>query len=142
MDGDTIAIDIGETTLLARLERERAPRTCQAFAAALPLRDQVIHVRWSGEGLWVPLGDRDWSLGSENATSYPAPGHVLLYPGGVSESEILLAYGPTRFASKAGQLAGNRFLSVIEGLEALVALGPRVLREGARPISFRPAQPR
>lgn len=133
---DTLHIDIAGTVLVARLEPERAPRTCAAFAAALPVRDHVIHVRWSGEALWVPLGDRDWSLGAENATSYPAPGHVLLYPGGVSESEILIAYGPTRFASKAGQLAGNHFLTIVEGLDALVRLGPRVLREGAKPVVF------
>jgi hypothetical protein len=69
----------------------------------LPYRERLIHVRWSGEACWIPLGDLDFGLGYENATSYPAPGQLLLYPGGVSETEILLAYGSVRFASKVGQ---------------------------------------
>ena len=133
---DTIRVVIGDSSFTARLERDRAPRTCAAFLTALPIRDQLIHVRWSGEAVWVPLGDRDWSLGSENATSYPAPGEILLYPGGVSESEILIAYGPTRFASKAGQLAGNHFLTIVDRLDELAQIGPRVLREGARDVVF------
>ena len=75
-------------------------------------------------------------VGPENATSYPAPGEILLYPGGVSETEILLPYGSTRFASKAGQLAGNHFATIVEGAEQLRALGERVLWEGAQPIRF------
>ena len=51
----------------------------------------------------------------ENHTSYPAPGQIILYPGGISETEILLAYGAVQFASKMGQLAGNHFLTVMEG---------------------------
>jgi hypothetical protein len=133
---DTLHIDIAGTTFVARLEHERAPRTCAAFVSALPFRDHVIHVRWSGEAIWVPLGERDWSIGAENATSYPAPGQVLLYPGGPSESEILIAYGPTCFASKAGQLAGNHFLTIADNLDALAHLGPRVLREGQKEVVF------
>ncbi len=37
---------------------------------------------------------------------------MIFYPGGYSETEILLAYGGVRFASKLGQLAGNHFLTV------------------------------
>ncbi len=40
------------------------------------------HVRWSGEGMWIPLGNMDFAVGYEDATSYPAPGQVLLYPRG------------------------------------------------------------
>ena len=87
----------------------------------LPYRERIIHVRWSGEACWIPLGDLDLGLGFENHTSYPAPGQILLYPGGISETEILLAYGGVRFASKMGQLAGNHFLTVIEGNENLAS---------------------
>ena len=70
----------------------------------------------------------------ENATSYPSPGEVVLYPGGVSETEILLAYGYTHFASKAGQLAGNHFLTVVSGIEHLRELGRLTLWQGAQKI--------
>ncbi len=59
---------------------------------------------------------------------------MILYPGGISETEILLAYGGVRFASKVGQLAGNHFLTVTEGLDNLAALGKMTLWEGAQQI--------
>ena len=118
----------------ARFETAAAPRTCAAFERLLPFTNRVIHVRWSGEALWVPLGDLELGLAAENATSYPAPGQILLYPGGFSETEILIAYGPTCFASKAGQLAGNHFLTITAGAEHLHELGVTTLWQGAQPI--------
>ena len=131
-----IRIASADFVFAARFERDAAPRTCAAFEKLLPYRQRLIHVRWSGEACWIPLGDADFGLGPENATSYPAPGHILLYPGGVSESEILIAYGAVRFASKAGQLAGNHFLTIVEGLEQLRPLGERTLWQGAQDIEF------
>ena len=131
-----IRITAGPFAFAARFETEAAPFTCTKFRGLLPYRERLIHVRWSGEACWIPLGAFDLGIGVENATSYPAPGHILLYPGGVSETEILLAYGPTRFASKAGQLAGNHFLTIVEGLENLRPLGELTLWHGAQPIEF------
>jgi hypothetical protein len=102
----------------------------------LPFESQVVHVRWSGEGVWIPLGDYDFKVGYENHTSYPAPGQIVLYPGGVSETEILLAYGGVRFASKVGQLAGNHFVTLTSGLENLYPLGRKTLWEGAQKVRF------
>ncbi|MFT4266868.1 MAG: DUF3830 family protein [Xenophilus sp.] len=118
-----------------------APQTVAAFLGLLPYREKIIHVRWSGEGCWVPLGD--WKLeldgrpvGFENHTSHPSVGDVLFYPGGYSETEIILAYGACSFASKMGQLAGNHFLTLVEGRERLRDLGRKVLWEGAQDILF------
>ncbi|QNN55998.1 DUF3830 family protein [Diaphorobacter ruginosibacter] len=113
-----------------------APRTVAAFRKLLPYRERIIHVRWSGEGCWIPLGDFDLGVGYENATSHPAPGEIIFYPGGLSETEVLLAYGGCDFSSKVGQLAGNHFLTIIEGKENLRALGTKVLWEGAQEILF------
>jgi len=134
-----IRITAGSYTFLARLERALAPRTCERFAAMLPYRERIIHVRWSGEACWIPLGALDLGLGHENATSYPAPGQILLHAGGVSETEILLPYGAVRFASKVGQLAGNHFLTIVDGLDQLRPLGELTLWQGAQPIAFEPA---
>ncbi len=131
-----IRITAGPYSFTARFESQAAPRTVAKFKSLLPYRERIIHVRWSGQGCWIPLGDLDLGLAYENATSYPAPGQIILYPGGVSETEILLAYGSVCFASKAGQLAGNHFLSITEGLENLMPLGERVLWHGAQDISF------
>ena len=133
-----IDIEAGPFTFVARFEDAAAPKTCAVFRTLLPYTERIIHVRWSGESCWIPLGDLDLGLGFENATSYPAPGQILLYPGGFSETEILLPYGACQFASKLGQLAGNHFLTVVEGHENLAALGKQVLWEGAKPIVFKP----
>jgi hypothetical protein len=133
---DTLTIAAGPFTFTGRLETNAAPKTCAAFVRSLPFVSEIVHVRWSGEGVWMPLGDRDFGVGYENATSYPAPGQIILYPGGVSETEILLAYGPLCFASKAGQLAGNHFLTIVSGAERLHELGRMVLYRGAQPIRF------
>ena len=117
--------------------RTDAPATVAAFRRLLPLESRIIHVRWSGEAGWIPFGDLDLGLGPENATCYPHPGEIVLYPGGVSETEILLAYGYVNFASKAGQLAGNHFATIVEGNEHLRDLGKKFLWEGAQEIVFR-----
>ena len=126
----------GPFEFTARFEEESAPRTCAAFKALLPFRNKIIQARWSGEAAWIPLGDRHIGVGFENHTSHPAPGEILLYPGGYSETEILFPYGATMFASKLGQLAGNHFLTVVEGREHLRALGRLVLWHGAQDIAF------
>lgn len=131
-----IRITAGRFQFTARFEEENAPVTCAAFKQLLPFRNKIIQARWSGESAWIPLGDFDAGVGFENHTSHPAPGEILLYPGGYSETEILFPYGNTLFASKMGQLAGNHFLTIIEGHEQLKELGRRVLWEGAQDILF------
>jgi hypothetical protein len=131
-----LKITAGPYTFIGKLEEDAAPKTCAAFLSRLPFESQVVHVRWSGEGVWIPLGDYDFGVDYENHTSYPAPGQFILYPGGISETEILLAYGGVHFASKMGQLAGNHFLTIIEGNENVAALGKSTLWKGAQNIRF------
>lgn len=121
----------------ARLEEAAAPQTVAAFRRLLPLESRLVQARWSGQSAWIPFGELDVGIGPENATSYPSPGELLLYPGGVSETELLFPYGPTCFASKAGQLAGNHFATIVEGGERLAELGELVLWQGAQPVAFR-----
>lgn len=113
-----------------------APETVAAFLKLLPYRQKAIHVRWSGEGVWVPLGDWKLGVGFENATAHPSAGDILFYPGGYSETEIIWAYGACAFASKLGPLAGNHFLTVVEGRERMRELGVKTLWEGAQDIVF------
>ncbi|MGG5886474.1 DUF3830 family protein [Falsiroseomonas sp. HC035] len=131
-----IEIDIAGEKFAASFETADAPKTVARFRELLPFSDRIIHVRWSGEACWIPMGERDLGIGHENATSHPAPGHVIVYPGGVSETEILIAYGPCCFSSKAGQLAGNHFLTITGGLDRLAKIGRSVLWDGAKSITF------
>ena len=132
-----LRITVGELVFTARWEEEAAPATCAAFRRLLPFQNRIIQARWSGESAWIPLGDLDVGLTFENATSYPSPGEILLYPGKFSETEILFPYGACCFASKMGQLAGNHFLTIIGGNDKLRETGVRTLWEGALDISFR-----
>ena len=134
-----LKISVGELRFTARLETEAAPRTCAALRKLLPLRGKLIQARWSGEAAWVPLGDLEAGVGNENHTTYPGAGQLLLYPGGISETEILFPYGFTAFGSKAGPLAGNHFATIEGGREHLKELGRRVLWEGAQEIVFEDA---
>lgn len=131
-----VVIHAGGFRFVARWEETVAPRTCAAFRALLPYRQKLIHARWSGEACWIPLGDFRLEVGFENHTSHPAPGEILFYPGGYSETEILFPYGACLFASKMGQLAGNHFLTIVEGKENLRAVGEKALWQGAQEIVF------
>lgn len=131
-----LRITAGPFTFTARMEESAAPQTCAAFAQILPFQNKIIQARWSGEAAWIPLGDFKLNVGFENHTSHPSRGDILFYPGGYSETEILFPYGSTCFASKMGQLAGNHFLTIIEGQEQLPALGRMVLWQGAQDILF------
>jgi Protein of unknown function (DUF3830) len=132
-----LRIAVAGFELAASLEEERSPRTVAFVRTMLPYESRLIQARWSGQAAWVPMGDFEvGGLGFEDPTSYPAPGELLLYPGGLSEVEILFPYGDTCFASKAGQLAGNHFATVVEGCEHLAEIGELVLWEGAQPIRF------
>ena len=131
-----IRIAIGDLVLTGALEENHAPLTCAAFRKLLPLSGTLLHVRWSGESVWVPLGDLAVGVEAEHATHTPLAGQVLLYPGGVSETEILMPYGQTRFAAKTGPLSGNHFLTVEGDLSVLHEVGRRALWEGAQPVTF------
>src|SRR5258708_17455386 len=112
-----LKITAGPFTFDAKLETEAAPKTCAAFLRHMPFKSQVVHVRWSGEGVWIPLGDFDFGVTYENHTSYPAPRQIILYPGGISETEILLAYGGARLACRMCPPRGDPVGSTISPLE-------------------------
>ncbi len=131
-----LRITVASFTFVARMEDEAAPLTCAAFRALLPYQQRIIHARWSGEACWIPMGDFKLDVPYENHTSHPSRGDILFYPGGISETEILFPYGSTIFASKVGQLAGNHFLTVIEGMENFAQMGHLCLWQGAQDIIF------
>lgn len=130
-----LTIRVGDLHFTARWEAN-APRTREALLGWLPIRSQLIHCKWSGEGTWIPFGDRRPEVGYENHTAHPAPGQLLIYVGDLSECEILFPYGACSFSSRVGPLAGNHFATVVGGAEQLAELGRRVLWQGAQEIEI------
>ena len=134
MTKHAVRMTIAGESFDTELQENLAPRSCALLERLLPYRGKLIHAQWSGQACWSPLSGI-WPAGSilasEDATSYPAPGHILIYGGELSEPELLVAYGPTRFASKAGPLAGNTVLVIDSGRERLADLGRRILWGGA-----------
>lgn len=122
--------------MIAVLEEEKAPKTCEVFKKMLPLKEKMIHVRWSGQGVWIPYGDERTGLEYENNTSHPQKGQMLLYIGGVSEMEIILAYGACVFSSCSGQISGNHFLTIVQGEEYLEEIGTKILWDGAQEVEI------
>jgi ubiquitin C-terminal hydrolase len=101
-----------------------------------PLRGRVLQARWSGESLWVPLGERRMNLERENAMSRAVSGQLLFYPGDVSEMEILLPYGLTDFACKYGELAGNHFATIVNAGAEWQDFGEHIWWHGAQDITI------
>ena len=46
-----LIINAGDFTFGARWEEENAPKTSAMFRKLLPYTGQIVHVRWSGEGV-------------------------------------------------------------------------------------------
>ena len=98
---DLITITAGPFAFRARFEDALAPKTCARFRQLLPYEERIIHVRWSGEACWIPLGELDLGLGYENHTSFPAPGQVLLYRAGSARPRSCWATAPSALPARS-----------------------------------------
>lgn len=133
---ESIRIRIGDMQFTARLEWSLSPVTCRKFSAILPLRAKLLQARWSGEAAWVPLAQLDLGIGQETALTHPSVGDILFHPSDHSECEILIPYGKSVFRCKEGDLAGNHFLTIVEGKDQLAKVGHLVLWKGSQDIEF------
>jgi hypothetical protein len=131
----SIILEIENFKFIAKLHEDKAPKTVESLLKLLPYQSKVIHARFSGEAIWIPLpADFPLNVPLENQTSYPSKGELLYYPGYVSEKEVLIPYGATIFSSRVGQLPGNHFASIVDDDERLAEVGTKVLWEGAKDI--------
>jgi len=121
-----------DATFHGELCTEVAPESVAALRELTPIESELIHVRWSGNAVWVEIDDLSLpGLPRENHTVYPSRGDVLLYPGYRNVQEILVACGPTCFKSQAGELAGNHVATLDAAPDELRALEDRTLYGGA-----------
>jgi hypothetical protein len=117
---------IGELTM------DTAPEPVDALQEVTTLESKLIHVRWSGNAVWIEIDEVDLpELPREIHTVYHSRGDVLLYFGYRNVQEILRSCGPTCFKSQAGELADNHVATLDATPEELVALENRTLYDGA-----------
>ena len=106
-----VKITVGKNLMFAaEFQEKQAPGTVAAFKKLLPYKQRIVHCRWSGEGCWIPLGDFKLDVGFENHTSYPAPGQILWYPGGFSETELGIDKNLTRSVKLNGKLHNHQMI--------------------------------
>jgi hypothetical protein len=127
-----VVLSLGPYRFGARFESSAAPRTCAAFRGLLPFTSQVIHVRWSGEAVWAPprrfVDRRRARERHDLSTSWRS----VVVSGRRERNGA--AHRLRHFASKAGPLAGNHFLTITSGLEHLPEVGRLVLWQGAQSL--------
>ena len=108
-----------------------APVTCRARRAVRPIRGEIYHAMWSG-----PICLMNFDLGAlslENAATFFSPGDVLYHP---IHKEIGIAYGATQFREPTGA-AYTTLIGRLRGdLSALIEIGSRLQRTGARSIEI------
>lgn len=138
LDVPRFAVTFATERFPARLLCDPASASCTYLMALLPYSGSVIHARWSGEAMWSSLASvapAGLILPAENPGYLPEPGVILLYAGASSEPELLIPYGASRFACKAGPLEGNPVLLIEHGLGRIAEIGREVLWRGAMPFA-------
>ncbi len=126
---------IDRTNFEVELHEEAAPKTCKALLRLLPFQGEVLHARWCGEAIFIPIDEMPL-LELENQTVYPSKGELIYYPGMESIKEILIAYGACHMWSRIGPLPSNHFATIKE-VDRLAQIGRRIHREGVKRVTLK-----
>ena len=105
---ELVRINASGFEFIARFESERAPQTCAKFRTMLPYKERIIHVRWSGEGCWIPLGELDLGLGGD-AEGGASPGRL---DGGLDD--LLPGVAEQQRSPRLAQVDVSRPIGVFE----------------------------
>ena len=96
-----LRIKAGSYQFDAQTEDALAPKTCAKFLSLLPYRQQIIHVRWSGEGCWIPLGEFDFGLGYENRPAIPPQARSFFIPAASAKRKFCSLMARSRFPQRS-----------------------------------------
>ena len=131
MTREEVVLKLDGKVFEATFFTDLAPVTCRALRAVRPIRGEIYHAMWSG-----PICLMNFDLGAlslENAATFFSPGDVLYHP---IHKEIGIAYGATQFREPTGA-AYTTLIGRIRGdLSALIEIGSRLQRTGARSIEI------
>jgi hypothetical protein len=133
-----LKIEVNGEVYSGELFEDAAPKSVETMREFLPLKSELMHVRWSGHAVWINIDEIELpAVPRENHTVYPSRGDVLFYPGYRNEQEILLACGPTCFKSPAGELAGNHVATLDVDADQLRELENATLEHGIHDVAIR-----
>ena len=133
---------------VAELLDDRAPKTCEAMWAAMPVGGQAYHAKYASNEVYclvAPFAESE--PGQENSTIAPAAGDVVYFrfpPGHVKQPELAktadrvgmvdlaLFYAPNNLllSPATGFVPGNVFARITENFEAMAAACDSIWREG------------
>lgn len=134
-----IKLTSNKFTFIARLEEEKNPETCKWLLGKLPWTVEMIHVSWSGNACFAPIGEQAFDVPYENPIRIPSKGEIIIYPGNIRHlqygGEFFMAWGPCSIATQNGNLMGNHVLTIIEGMENIEEYGRMVHFKGAQSMT-------
>ena len=132
-----LAITAGSFEFAARFEEDTAPETVAAFRRMLPLDSKIIHVRWSGEGGWIPMGDLDVGIGLNTASRHKDEAREFLAwmarPefGELIGNEMPGFFPMHRAAPTLANVHANAFLTLNQGRGTDIRFAWEKLRDGS-----------
>jgi hypothetical protein len=123
MSQPCLRLQIGDRACRLQLLADRAPRTCQALTAVLPVDSRLVHAKFAGDEVYFMVPGA-WP--AENIVTEATAGDVVYYP---DRQTVCIFYGTVVPFGSAGL-----FARVSHGLEHLRAIGPNLWRHGAVPV--------
>jgi hypothetical protein len=121
----------------AVLLADRAPRTCAAVWNALPHEAEVLHARWAGREIFLPIPLPD-KPPMENLTNRVSAGEIIYFREWEGQYDntgfetVGLFYGAEVIREWRGDVKANLIARLLpEDLPLLEEVGLRVWRQGA-----------
>lgn len=120
---------------------EKAPKTCKAILAALPVEHEVIHAMWAGEEIFFDGFPLPEALEFENETNNIEPGDVAcissyavraLAKKGITS--FCIFYGKSRPRKGVDETVDVNIFAKIKDIEAITKIARRIRWEGAEKL--------
>ena len=131
----------GYPAFIADLLYKEAPKTCDAFCAALPYRDAPLgHAKWSGCVISL-FTDTVFGIAENSRGMGVCPGDILFNPhvhdAAEHPNEASIVYGPAAMRTFSGFAIANLFARVRpEYLDTLAELGNEINRHGMTTVTI------
>lgn len=114
----------------ARIESDEAPDYSGFLLDCLPAEGRVLHAKWGGEEVWMPLSKAPKSR-PDNLTILPSKGEILLVTPEPGACDLAIWYGRGWCFGASGFVPGCHVATVTRDLPALMRAGRAVLESGA-----------